>query len=153
MVNIDSLALAVTHQILEVDHVAPHVQRKARIQCIIIDALRVFASATAPPPVPDRGAVKNDPKVVAKLLRCVAAGSYAKENATEHIFNAAADLIDPPLRDDVISYYYVRNGYIFKRPVRTDAGVTMGFPVCLVCDGVEAEQVCAILNRGEPVTE
>lgn len=153
MVDIDTLALAVTHQILGVDHVAPYVRRKARIQYVIIDALRAFASATAWPPVPDRGAVKNDPKVVAKLLRCVAAGSYAKENATEHIFNAAADLIDPPLRDDVISYFYVKQGYIFKRPVRVGENITMGFPVCLVCDGVDAEQVCAILNRGEPATE
>lgn len=45
--------------------------------------------------------------------------------------------------------FYARNGVVFQRPVRTKTGTAMGFAVCEVRDGVDAADVCRILNAGE----
>lgn len=100
--------------------------------------------------------VTNDPKVIARLLRYVAGGSYAKENKTEHIFTAAADLLDPPASDVEPLYYVPENDgeSVYQRPIRTAKGfLQLGFCVCTVKNDVDAAEVCAILNRGEPATE
>lgn len=39
--------------------------------------------------------VKNDPKVIAGLLRALASGTDYKASMHDVIFNAAADLLDP----------------------------------------------------------
>lgn len=50
--------------------------------------------------------------------------------------------------------YYVSprgaGNVIFCRLVRTKKGVRMGFAMCEVCDGVDANEVCAMLNKAEP---
>lgn len=45
--------------------------------------------------------------------------------------------------------FYVKRQRIFQRPVRTATGATMGFHVCTVADGVDANAVCNILNKGK----
>jgi hypothetical protein len=46
--------------------------------------------------------------------------------------------------------YYARGATVFRRPVRTAKGVTMGFAVCDVRDGVDAIDLAEIMNLGEP---
>lgn len=96
---------------------------------------------------------ENDPKVVAKLLRAIAGGTFAQLHNQDVIFNCAADMLDPPAPDDAIALYYVKGRDIFQRPTRTAKGNTMmGFAVCEVHYGVDPNDVCAILNKGEPAT-
>lgn len=94
----------------------------------------------------------NEPKTIAHLLRSFASGAATpREQAT--VFSIAADMLDPPPNPDVIALYYVKGRAIFQRPTRTARGNTMmGFLVCDVHDGVDPEEVCAILNKGESAT-
>lgn len=95
----------------------------------------------------------NDPKTIAKLLRAIAGGSNAKADRSDVIFNVAADMLDPP-PSDVIALFYVKDRTIFQRPTRTSKGNTMmGFAVCDVRDGLNPNEVCNIMNRGEPAKE
>ena len=50
-------------------------------------------------------------------------------------------------------YYVDRINEIRQRPVRRKTGTTMGFMVCTVADGIDPQELCDILNRGEPATE
>ncbi len=50
-------------------------------------------------------------------------------------------------------FYIDRGNEIRQRPVRRKSGTTMGFVVCVVCDGVDPKEVCDILNKGQPATE
>lgn len=50
-------------------------------------------------------------------------------------------------------YYVDRINEIRQRPVKRSTGTTMGFIVCIVQDGVDPQEVCDILNRGEPATD
>jgi len=51
---------------------------------------------------------------------------------------------------EVMPLYYVRGDEIFQRPVRTSRNhISTGFRVCFVSDGVDPNDVCAILNKGE----
>lgn len=93
--------------------------------------------------------VKNDPIVIAKLLRAAAGGTAAKEGRKDVVYLAAADLLDPQ-RSDLIPMFYVKGNAVFQRPVRGKKGTTMGFCVCEVSAGVQPADVCAILNKGEP---
>lgn len=48
--------------------------------------------------------------------------------------------------------FYVQGHAIFQRPVNSAPplrSVSMGFCVCEVCDGVDPDEVCKILNLGE----
>lgn len=46
--------------------------------------------------------------------------------------------------------FYAARGTIFQRPIKTArGGVTLGFAVCDVRDGIDPNMVCAILNIGE----
>lgn len=99
-------------------------------------------------------AVKNDPKVTAKLLRACAGGTDAKKTGHDLIFMTAADMLDPP-NSDAEPLFYVRGKDIFQRPV-TNAetrNMSLGFRVCTVADFTDENKVCEILNRGEPATE
>lgn len=45
--------------------------------------------------------------------------------------------------------FYVKQNAIFHRPVKKPNGnLSMGFCVCEVCDGVEPQEVCDLLNEG-----
>jgi hypothetical protein len=51
---------------------------------------------------------------------------------------------------DVKPLFYVNRRTIFQRPVDCGQGrVSLGFAVCDVRDGLDAEIVCAIMNNGE----
>lgn len=56
--------------------------------------------------------------------------------------------------DPILPLFYVKGARIFQRPVRDKTGtkVQMGFVICTVHDGVDPDEVCAVLNRGEPAT-
>ena len=51
--------------------------------------------------------------------------------------------------DDPVPLLYVKGTTIFHRPVKTVTGTSMGFAVCDVHDGVNPDEVCALLNRAE----
>jgi len=53
-------------------------------------------------------------------------------------------------KHEIEPLFYVKGAAVFQRPVRSEKGVRMGFRVCDVCDGVDAAEICAILNKGEP---
>jgi hypothetical protein len=44
--------------------------------------------------------------------------------------------------------FYVRDDSIFRRPIERKANVSMGFRVCTVANGVDPDELCAIMNRG-----
>jgi len=96
----------------------------------------------------------NDPKTIAKLLRAMACGTEHQASRADAVFTAAADLLDPASGAEPLFYVSEKDGKsIFQRPVKTATGVRMGlvrmgFRVCRVEAGVDAVQVCAILNRG-----
>ena len=47
--------------------------------------------------------------------------------------------------------FFVKDDRIFHRPVKTAEGsMRLGFCVCIVVDGVDPDEVCAILNKGSP---
>lgn len=48
--------------------------------------------------------------------------------------------------------FYAKGNTVFQRPVKSERGTRMGFAVCDVRDGVDPDEVCEILNKGEPAT-
>lgn len=56
---------------------------------------------------------------------------------------------DASVKTGLKPLFYVEHSMIFHRPVRSKTGTTMGFRVCVVCDGVDPERVCYLLNLGE----
>lgn len=45
--------------------------------------------------------------------------------------------------------FYVSDNTIFQRLVRSEKGVAIGFAVCEVCDDVDPDKICKILNKGK----